>query len=129
MINWQEVLKYITEHALVIGIAGTFGLIGTTVGSITAHHIRKLRRKTAPKVYLTKIDKLEAKAERLRQKKVAKTIGKFDARTEAIFYSKAFDKAIANGYVIQDSEKNVVTNTATAGLSLTGNKTTVLKLG
>ena len=128
--NWQPVFDYITEHALIIGISGSFALIGTTLGSITAHHLRKLRKKQAPKIYLSKVEKLELKAQKLREKKVAKTIGKFDNRTTAIFVSSAFKMAAEKGYTIQDDEKNVITNYEKAGLKVTARKTpTVLQLG
>ena len=128
--NWHDVLDYVTKHALVIGISGTFALIGTTLGSITAHHIRKLRKKSAPKIYLSKVEKLELKAQKLREKKVAKTIGKFDNRTTAVFVSSAFKMAAEEGYTIQDDEKNIVTNFEKAGLRITARKTpTVLQLG
>ena len=128
--NWQEVLNYITDHALVIGISGALGLIGTTLGSITAHHIRKLRKKAAPKIYLTKVEKLELKADRLRKKKVAKTIGKFDSRTSAVFITSALNILGKNGYTVQDPEKNIVTNNEAVGLAVTGEQeATVLKLG
>ena len=130
MANWNDVLGYLTDHALVIGISGALGLIGTTLGSITAHHIRKLRKKSAPKVYLSKVEKLELKAQRLRNKKVAKTIGKFDSRTSAVFITSALNILGKNGYTIQDPEKNIVTNNEAVGLAVTGKQeTTVLKLG
>ena len=88
MVNWNDVLKYVTEHALVFGIAGTFGLIGTTIGSITAHHVRKLRRKTAPKLYLNKADKLKAKARRWEEKKIAKKLLTVDSETKAILLNQ-----------------------------------------
>lgn len=104
--NWHEVLNYLTEHALVIGIAGTLGLIGTTIGSITAHHVRKLRRKTAPKVYLNKAEKLKAKARRWEAKKIEKKLVTVDETTKSLLLAQLIKGVEKQGgeVIIKDSK-------------------------
>lgn len=117
--NWQLILDYITEHALIIGVAGTFTLITTTIGSITAHHVRKLRRKTAPKIYLNKGERLKAKARRWEAKKIEKKLVTVDETTKSLLLAQLIKGVEKQGgeVIIKNAEGNEIQSD------------TVLKLG